>query len=122
MAITNLDISVPSSAKRFSDTVSANAAVAVKASSGSVYSITIDNTANAAVSYVKMWDLAAGSVTVGTTAPDWCIKVAAGAKITLLVVDTMAFNTALAVATVTTAGTAGTTSPSSAVIVTIVYT
>lgn len=121
MAVTNIDISVPSSAKRFSDSSAANAAVAVKASSGTVYALQIDNTANAAVSYVKLYDLAAGSVTVGTTAPDWIIKVPASTKVTLTFVDGLAFGTALSECCVTAGGTAGTTSPSSAVVVTIIY-
>ena len=121
MAVTNLSIEVVSGGKLFNDTDNENTAVAVKASSGTVYMIEVDNTANAAITYVKLWDTAQGSVTVGTTAPVMIIPVAASAKITLAVPTGIAFATAITVASVTTAGTAGTTSPTSAAIVRIVY-
>ena len=108
-------------ASLFKDTVSANSAVVVKASSAVVYAIVIDNTANGAASYTKLWN-SAGAVTVGTTAPDEIILVPASTKITLIYVGGKTFGTGLQEATVTAAGTAGTTSPTSSVIVEIVYT
>jgi hypothetical protein len=121
MAITNLDISVPSGAKRYENTATNNTKSAVKASSGTLYAVVIDNTANAAVSYVKLWNVASGSVTVGTTVPDFIFMVPASVKKTFIIADGIAFDTALTEATVTTAGTAGTTSPSSSVVLDIVY-
>ena len=105
----------------FKDTVSANAAVVVKASSTVVYAIEIDNTANAAASFVKLWNNA-GAVTVGTTAPEEIILVPASSTVTLIYIRGKTFGTGLQVATVTAAGTAGTTSPTSSVIVEIAYT
>lgn len=121
MAVSNTSVAALSSAVLFQDTVSANAAVSVKGASAVVYSIEIDNTANAAASYLKLWNVASGSVTVGTTAPDATFLVPASTKITLVFPGGVTFGTALTEATVTTAGTAGTTSPSSSVIVRIVY-
>lgn len=121
MAVTQVDLSPPSGAKLYTNDDLEGTASAVKASSGTLYSIVIDNSANAAVSYVKLWDVASGSVTVGTTAPDWIIKVAASAKRTIVFPEGLAFGTALTAACVTTAGTAGTTNPSSSVGVNIVY-
>ena len=109
------------SANEFNDTVNGSTAVAVKASSGTLYHVECDNTANAAATYVKLWDLASGSVTVGTTAPDWVFKIPASVRITQPIPGGVAFGTALTVASLTTGGTAGTTAPSSATIVRIVY-
>jgi hypothetical protein len=98
---------------------------AVKASSAKVYSVTIDNTLNASASYVKLWNLASGSVTLGTTAPDSVIFVPGSALVTetyfVGAAQGKTFATALSAACVTTGGTAGTTPPSSNVIVSINY-
>jgi hypothetical protein len=121
MAVTNLPIGVPSGASRYENTATNNTKSAVKASSGTLYAIVVDNTANAAISYVKLWDLGSGSVTVGTTAPDMIFKIPASGKKTIIFQDGLAFATALTEATVTAGGTAGVTSPSSNVILDIVY-
>lgn len=126
MAITQVKVQTPSNLVLFSDTVMGNAADAVKSSSAVVYSVTIDNSANSgAACYVKLFNLAAGSVTVGTTAPDEVIYVPAGAVVTRTYATSAApgvtFGTALSACCVTTGGTAGTTSPSSGVIVSINY-
>ena len=121
MAVSNTSVAALASAVLFVDTVSANAAVSVKGSSTVIYSIEIDNTANAATSFLKLWNVSSGSVTVGTTTPDAIFLVPASTKITVVFPGGVTFATAVTEATVTTAGTAGTTSPSSAVIVRIVY-
>ena len=122
MATTNLSIEQVSGAKVFQDTDLGATAVAVKASSGSIYAIEIDNTANAAeAEYVKLWDTAQGSVTVGTTAPTMIIPIAAAAKKTVVIPGGLAFGTAITVACVTTAGTAGTTNPTADLICRVVY-
>lgn len=127
MAITQLNFATPAGVVAFTDSAMGNAVDAVKASSAVVYSLLIDNTANAgAPSYVKLFNLASGSVTLGTTAPDEIIFVPGGAKVTHVLyagaVAGKTFATALSAACVTTGGTAGTTSPVSAVPVTINYT
>lgn len=107
----------------FKDTNSANAAVVIKASSGTLYAVHVDNSLNAGVaSYVKLYDTAA-AVTVGTTVPDWVIKVAAAFVGNVLIATAgVAFASGLQVATVTVGGTAGTVSPGFAVTVNVVYT
>lgn len=121
MAVTQLtDTSLNTSL--FNDTVNQSTATAVKASSATVYYIEVDNTANAAASYTKLWNTASGSVTVGTTAPDVVILAPASTLVKVPFIGGLAFGTAVTVATVTTAGTAGTSNPSSSVIVRIAYT
>jgi hypothetical protein len=124
MAITFVDQASPSGLTQFTDTVMGNAADGVKSSSAVLYSILIDNSANGgAASYVKLYNLASGSVTVGTTAPDEIIYVPAGAIINHFfytgAVPGKTFGTALSACCVTAGGTAGSSSPSSAVKVTL---
>lgn len=95
---------------------------AITAASTVVYSIDVDNTANAAASYLKLWNVATGSVTVGTTVPDMIVEVPASGTASLYMPEGITFGTALVVACVTTAGTAGTTGPTSTVTVEISYT
>lgn len=127
MAITQVNVSSPSNEIIFTDTAMGATADGVKSSSTVVYSISIDNSLNSgAVSYVKLFNLASGSVTVGTTVPDEVILAPAG-SITILTFRTSAspgktFGTALAACCVTTGGTAGNTPPSASVTVSISYT
>lgn len=121
MAISVVDIDVPSGLTRYKNSASNNTKAAVKASSGTIYAIIVDNSANAAISYVKLYDLASGSVTVGTTAPDMVFEIAASTKLTIAFPEGIAFATALTEACVTAGGTAGVTSPSSSVVLTILY-
>lgn len=124
MAITQVTLATPAGMISFTDTAMGNAADAVKASSAKVYSVIVDNSANAgAASYVKLYNT--GTVTVGTTAPDEVIYVPQGVVVEhFLFTGANAgktFGTAVSAACVTTAGTAGVTSPVSSVIVTINY-
>lgn len=126
MAQTQVNFATPAGIIAFTDSAMGNTVDAVKASSATVYSLLIDNTLNGgAASYVKLFNLASGSVVVGTTAPDEVIFVPGGAKITHLLftgaVPGKVFGTALSAFCVTTGGTAGATSPVSAVPVTINY-
>lgn len=121
MAVTNITLAYPSGANQFQDTNNANAAVAVKASAATLYFIDIDNTLNGAASYVKLFNVGTGSITVGTTAPDEVHFVAASTRLVKNIPQGQSWGTALSVCTVTTGGTAGSTSPSSAVTVRLVY-
>lgn len=121
MAVSQIDLSPPSGAKQYHNTDLDGTASAVKASAATLYAIIIDNTANSAVEYVKLYDIASGSATVGTLAPDWIFKIAAAVKKTICIPEGMAFATALTAACVTTAGTAGTTNPTADVVVDVVY-
>lgn len=125
MAITQVNVSSPAVEIIFTDTALGATADAIKASSALVYNVQADNTLNGAVSYVKLYNVASGSVTVGTTAPDQILMVPAN-KVVTYVFSTaaapgMTFGTALTAACVTTGGTAGVTGPSSNVIVSITY-
>ena len=106
----------------FTDTVNANAAVAVTTASTIIYMLDLDNTANGAEdNYVKLYNTA-GAVTVGTTVPDDVIEVRQGVRLVVVFPQGKTLQTGVAVATVTAGGTAGTTSPGSAFIVRIAYT
>jgi hypothetical protein len=125
MAITQVTVASPASEIIFQDTAMGGTADGIKASSAVVYYVQVDNTLNGAASYVKLYNLASGSVTVGTTVPDQVLLVAAN-KVQTYVFSTaassgMTFGTALSAACTTAGGTAGNTSPSSSVVVTVVY-
>jgi len=83
-----------------------------------VYMVDVDNTANSATTFVKLYD--ATGPTVGTTAPDFILKVKASVR-RVFVLDPLGadFTTGLSFASTTAGGTAGTTGPTSDVIVKI---
>ena len=119
--ISNVNVSSPAGQLIFTDTAIGNSPDGIKSSSALLYYIRIDNSANSgAASYVKLYNLASGSVTVGTTVPDEVIYVPAGVVITHVpytgATPGKTFGTALSAACVTVGGTAGATSPSSSVI------
>jgi len=121
MAVTNLTLTALAT-YLFKDTSNGNAAVVVKASAGILYAVYVDNSLNAAISYVKLFDNAE-AVVVGTTVPDWVLEVPASFKGTILLcVAGAAFAAGLQVATVLTGGTAGVAPPGAAVTVNVVYT
>lgn len=70
----------------------------------------IDNTGNSAASYVQVFNLATGSVTLGTTAPLFSIPVPANSAINLALPYSLGLTTALSVACTTTA--TGSSAPS----------
>ena len=126
MAITQVEVASPAGLIQFTDSSIGNSADGIKSSSALLYSILIDNSNNGgAASYVKLYNLASGSVVVGTTVPDEVIYVPAGAIITQFFYTGAGpgktFGTALSAACVTTGGTAGVTSPLSSVKVTVNY-
>ena len=122
MAVSQIDLSPPSGTKIYKNTDLDGTVSAVKASAGTLYTIIMDNTANSVSEFVKFWDIASGSATVGTLAPDWIFKIASASKHTITFPEGEAFNTALSAACVTTAGTAGTTNPTANVAVDVIYT
>mgnify|MGYP001564100034 CR=1 FL=1 len=122
MATSVVTIASPSGLTKFRETDLEGTKIAVDATSGTIHAIVIDNTANAAeAEYLKLWDAASGSVTVGTTAPDWVFKIPAAVKRTIVFNEGVAYATALTAACVTTAGTAGTTNPTASVVVEIIF-
>lgn len=82
-----------------------------------VYTVDVDNAANVAAAYVKLYDSAAP--TVGTTNPDVVVYVPAGLRRQYVVPEGVAFASALSFACVTAGGTPGTASPANPVIVRI---
>lgn len=80
-----------------------------------LYAVVVDNSANAAITYVKLYNVA--SPTVGTTVPDVILQVPVSVSRTYFFKQGLVFSTALSFAAVTAGGTAGTTGPTSAVIV-----
>lgn len=126
MAITTVNVSTPTNEIVYNSSAMGSTVEGIKSSSAKVFSITIDNTANAgAASYVKLFNLASGSVTLGTTVPDEVIYVPANSIVTQVLytgaTPGKTYATALSAACVTTGGTAGVTAPSSSVSVTINY-
>jgi len=125
MAITQILVSSPSGETIFNDTAMGASADAVKTSGATVYYVIVDNSANGAATYVKLYNLASGSVVVGTTVPDQTVYAPANAVITEVYSTKAApgklFGTALSAVALTTGGTAGATPPVSSVPVTIVY-
>lgn len=119
MAITNYSLS-PIGSSQFQDTANSSSSVVIKSSSGTLYSIEIDNTSLAAIIYTKLYD-SAGAIVVGTDAPNWIIRVPASVKISVQFVGGHAFANGLQVATVTTPGTAGTTAPGTPPTVRVIY-
>lgn len=121
MALTTTPITNPiAAAIVIQSVISATGNMDVRAGASTVYQVDIDNSLNAAATFVKLYDAAAP--TIGTTAPDFVFKVPAGARrvITLGLEGTALTN--LSIAGVTTGGTAGTTNPASACIVRILCT
>lgn len=121
MAISQTALADVASSIVFTDTDSISTVAAVKASSATIYSIDIDNSANAAASYTKLYNAASGDVTPGTTAPDMIIPVPASTRLSIPIPQGLAFGTAVTARTVTAGGTAGTTNPTSDVTLRIVY-
>lgn len=120
MAVTQQALGFASGTNVFVDTANANAAITVKGSSATLCYLQIDNSANGAASYTKLFN-SAGTVTVGTTVPDMVVMAPASTIITIPIPAAIVFGTGLQVCTTTAGGTVGSTSPSSSVIVRIVY-
>lgn len=87
----------------------AGTATAIKASAGQLYGYHLFNT-TAAVAYVQIFNVASGSVTVGTTAPTISIGIPASGGVTVNFDKGIAFATAISFACTTTrAGASGAT-------------
>ena len=102
---------------KFVSDSSANAVIDANVTGGAsnIFYVEIDNTANSAASYLKLYDNA--NVTVGTTAPNMVLRCAASKKQYFVTPQGVAFASALSYACTTTGGTGGTSSPQNAVIV-----
>jgi hypothetical protein len=120
MAVSSITITTLASSL-FQDTANTNGAIVIKGSSGTLYMLEVDNTALAAVVYVKLYNTS-GSVTVGTTDPDWVFRITASINQSHIWIPGIAFSSGLQVATVTAGGTGGTTAPATPPTVRIAYT
>ena len=84
--------------------------------------IVIDNTNNTSAMYLKFYDVASGgSVTVGTTNPDFIFPVSASSTVQYTMQPGAFFDLGIAFACVNPPGTGGTTSPTNDVSVKILY-
>lgn len=90
-------------------------------SGGNLYQVYIDNTANSGQVYLKLYEAASGSVTVGSTHPSFVFPCPASSTRQFNFADGLPFATALSFACVTSPGTDGNTDPSSDVVVRISY-
>lgn len=114
MALTKQQMALTSGLYKIEDSsVNATAVNDVLTGAATLYWAKISNVLNSSAVYFKMWNAAAP--TVGTTAPDKIIPVAAYKTVTVGCLEGVAFGTGLSYACVTTAGTAGTTNPTNAV-------
>jgi hypothetical protein len=88
----------------------------VTGTSGKIYTVEIDNTANPATPvYLKLYDHLAPAI--GSTPPDWEFRCEAGGRFSCGVPVGMAFLLGLSMACVLEAGTVGSTDPVNPVIV-----
>ena len=125
MSVTQINVGSPTNEILYQDTNIGATVDAIKGSSALVLWLTVDNTANGATTYLRLWNTAGGRVTNGTTVPDMVLPVF-GSSIQTFVLQTSAtsgitFGTALSAAASTTGGTSGNTAPSSAVKLTLAY-
>lgn len=95
-----------------------NSAQVIKASAGQVYGWYIYNP-NSSAAYVVLYDIAAASVTVGTSTPKMVLCIPATAAANLSGTHGIAFATAISIAAATTGG--GNTAPTTALEATIFY-
>jgi len=121
MATSTFGIPAAFGATQTTETDAKEEAIAVKASSGTLYSVEIDNSQNTINSFVKIYDIASGSTTVGTNNPDVVLKAPASTKLTYHFSQGIAFGTAITLACLNSSGTAGTNGPASDVAVKLVY-
>ena len=97
----------------------AGTVTAVKATAGILKTVTVVNN-QAAVAFVQIFNVAAGSVTLGTTTPDWEIQVAANSSVTVnFAPDGLSCGTAISVASTTAEG--GGTGSAAGVMVFVTY-
>jgi hypothetical protein len=89
----------------------------ITGSSGSIYTIYIDNSLNSADSFLKLYN--SKDPTIGTTIPEMIVEVQQQ-RLVITSKQGIAFDTACSAAVVTTGGTAGTSSPSQQVSLAII--
>ncbi|HLK15825.1 MAG TPA: hypothetical protein VKT78_13560 [Fimbriimonadaceae bacterium] len=98
-----------------------NSAAAVKASAGNVYDVTCANPDASSEATIEIFNVAAGSVTVGTTTPAWYISLAPGQRQNLSFAVPRSCGTAISIAAVQGHLLSGSTAPATAVNVCVGY-
>ncbi len=121
---TTTPLATPAGVLQYADADAEGSIKTVYAAGTKVYAIKVNNSSNAAKSYLKMWN-SASALVLGTDVPDQIIEVNGSATdggiVTISFMDGKTFATGLQVAITTTAPLAGTTSPSSSVALIIVH-
>lgn len=95
-----------------------NTAQACKASAGNLYGISVQNP-NSADAWLQLYDVAAGSVTVGTTTPKLSLLIPANGVVYEQWVPPIEFSTAITYSATTTA--AGGTDPTTGLVGNLLY-
>ena len=115
MAITTVDVATPSGLQLYTNTDLDEVKAGISAASTVVHSIDIDNP-NGAEVFLKMFNVAVGSVTIGTTPAQVVIMVPANTRLVLPIPGGWTFGTALTVAALLLAIENDTTNPGASVI------
>lgn len=95
-----------------------NTKTAVKASAGKLYGWMVHNP-SAATAYIQVWNVAIGSITVGTTAPTYVIELPAGASANVMSERGITHSAEINIAATTTP--TGSTAPGTALVVSLFY-
>ena len=120
MAVTIIPLGLTNATKIIRDAnTNATAENNVNDGAATIYAVTIDNAANGAATYTKLYN-SATAITVGTTDPDVIFMTPASVVRTYVFRNSLNFATGLCFASVTAGGTAGTTNPVSTAIANIV--
>lgn len=90
-----------------------NSAEAIDATAGTLRMIKYDNTLNSATTYLRLYILAAGSVTVNSTAPDHMLPCPAATKDSIEIAGGFAYDPALSAAATTSNDITSAVAPSS---------
>ena len=89
----------------------------VTGGAGTLYLITVDNTANTAIVYLKLVDAATGG---SGTEPNWQFKVPASTKLSFVMPEGSVFSTGLSIWCTTGATTSDNSGPTSSVIINVI--
>lgn len=110
MAVTITTQTIGTTNRIVRDTAATNTAVLnITGTTGKVYFVHIDNSANSNSLYLKLWDALA--VTVGTTVPDYVLRVNPSSVKQYAFTAGLNFTAGVSYAVVDSGGTAGTTAP-----------
>jgi len=99
--VTNTPATVTPATSSSSGTT-ASSLIAIKASAGTVYGIYLFNNSTTVNTYLQVWNLGTGSITIGTTAPLYSFGVPYGGGAFIPFPEPLAFSTAITIAATTT--------------------